>query len=91
MHLCSAEAQKEADDAILARAKAIRRVRYQKSWQPSAEPKREKEHWDFLLDEMQWMAKEFARFVAGSGLSLSAPRTIPAVSKPQVIAVLLCR
>ena len=91
MHLCSAEAQKEADDAILARAKAIRRVRYQKSWQPSAEPKREKEHWDFLLDEMQWMAKEFARYIASSDRSFSAPQTIPAVSKPYAIAVPLCR
>ncbi len=25
------------------------------------EPKRGKAHWDFLLEEMEWMAKEFAR------------------------------
>ncbi len=25
------------------------------------EPKRTKSHWDFLLEEMEWMAKEFSR------------------------------
>lgn len=69
---CSPEAKREAENAVLARAKAIRRVRYQKTWQPCAEPKHEKAHWDFLLNEMQWMAKEFARYVGKSHASDSS-------------------
>ena len=29
--------------------------------QPGAEPRRAKSHWDFVLEEMAWMANDFAQ------------------------------
>ena len=52
----------EEEVEILAKARKIRRRRDARVPQPFPEPKREKTHWDFLLEEMQWMAKEFSRY-----------------------------
>ena len=52
---------------MLAQAKKIREKRSHRALVPAPEPKRGKVHWDFLLEEMQWMAKEFARYV-GAGV-----------------------
>jgi hypothetical protein len=57
---CRGEAW-EAEAKVLAQAKKIREGRNHKALIPAPEPKRGKLHWDFLLEEMQWMAKEFAR------------------------------
>jgi len=46
---------------VIALAKKIRGERSHKALVPAPEPKRGKLHWDFLLEEMQWMAKEFIR------------------------------
>ena len=46
---------------MLAKAKKIKRRRDPRALAHYPEPKRGKVHWDFLLEEMQWMAKEFAR------------------------------
>lgn len=47
-------------EEILRRAAAIRARRGARVPAPAAEPPRKKAFWDYLLDEMQWMAKEFA-------------------------------
>ena len=46
---------------MLANAKKIKKRRDPRVLAHFPEPKRGKVHWDFLLEEMQWMAKEFAR------------------------------
>ena len=51
----------EADEAVLARARRIMAARDAKPLPTAVEPKREKAHWDFLMEEMAWMAKEFAK------------------------------
>ena len=57
------EEARAAEDALLERAAAIGRARDRAARQlPTAqEPKRGKAHWDFVLEEMAWMAKEFQR------------------------------
>ncbi|KAK9839615.1 hypothetical protein WJX81_001019 [Elliptochloris bilobata] len=54
---------RDAEDALLERAAGIMRARDSAARQlpPSQEPKRGKAHWDFVMDEMAWMAKEFQR------------------------------
>lgn len=47
-------------EEVLRRAAAIRSRRGARVPAAAAEPPRKKAFWDFLLDEMQWMAKEFA-------------------------------
>lgn len=48
---------------VLDQAAAIRelRERMTRPLPTYPEPKRTKVHWDFLLEEMEWMAKEFSR------------------------------
>jgi hypothetical protein len=48
---------------VLDQAAAIRELRERMTRQLPVfpEPKRTKVHWDFLLEEMEWMAKEFSR------------------------------
>ena len=49
------------EDAILERAEKIHEARNTKQLPVFPEPKRPKVHWDHVLEEMQWMAKEFAK------------------------------
>lgn len=49
------------EDAILERAEKIYEARNTKQLPVFPEPKRPKVHWDHVLEEMQWMAKEFAK------------------------------
>ena len=51
----------EAQEAVLTRAANVLRARDIKILPVFPEPKRPKTHWDHLLEEMQWMAKEFAK------------------------------
>ena len=51
----------EEEEAVLAKAKKIKKRRDPRVLAHFPEPKKIKVHWDFLLEEMQWMAKEFAR------------------------------
>ncbi|KAK9867647.1 hypothetical protein WJX84_005155 [Apatococcus fuscideae] len=55
------EERQEREDAILQRAADIRRTKAAASRTGWQEPKRPKGHWEHLLEEMQWMAKEFAK------------------------------
>jgi hypothetical protein len=41
----------------------VRRARALARAPPGAEPRRNKTHWDHLLEEAEWMAKEFQRCV----------------------------
>ena len=52
------------EDAIIQRANAIYERRNTKQLPAFPEPKRAKVHWDHVLEEMNWMAKEFAKCVA---------------------------
>ena len=64
-----ARAQRRAEeDALLERAAEVARARDAAARQlpASQEPKRGKAHWDFVMEEMAWMAKEFQR--CGPGL-----------------------
>ena len=59
-----AEEDKElALEALLEEAAAIRRLRdsLARPMPPAPEPKRAKTHWDHLLEEMTWLAKEFQK------------------------------
>lgn len=47
------------DQATLDRAKQVRKIYTSRSVAPAPEPKPGKAHWDFLLEEMKWMANEF--------------------------------
>lgn len=49
------------ETAILRAAAEIRQRRAIRVPQPQQEPPRRKTHWDFLLEEMKWMADEFRR------------------------------
>lgn len=51
----------EEENKILSRAEVIRQEQAKGKMAPSAEPKRPKVHWDYLLDEMSWLAKEFQK------------------------------
>ena len=46
---------------ILLRAEAIQQERARSRLPPAAEPKRAKSHWDHVLEEMSWLAKEFQK------------------------------
>ena len=55
--------RRAAEDALLERAAEVSRARDAAARQlpSSQEPKRGKAHWDFVMEEMAWMAKEFQR------------------------------
>ena len=55
------------EDALLERAAEVARARDAAARQLPAiqEPKRGKAHWDFVMEEMAWMAKEFQRYGPG--------------------------
>ncbi len=55
-----------AEDELLERAAQIRKLRdsLARPAPPAAEPKRPKTHWDHLLEEMTWLAKEFQKSVS---------------------------
>ena len=48
-------------DAIIGRANQIYERRNTKQMPSFPEPKRGKAHWDHMLEEMNWMAKEFSK------------------------------
>ena len=52
-----------AEEQLLEEAAAIRRLRdsLARPAPPAIEPKRPKTHWDHLLEEMAWLAKEFQK------------------------------
>ena len=49
------------ENRILSRAEAIQQERAKSRLPPAAEPKRAKSHWDHVLEEMSWLAKEFQK------------------------------
>lgn len=49
------------EDAIIGRANQIYEWRNTKQMPAFPEPKRSKVHWDHVLEEMNWMAKEFSK------------------------------
>ena len=49
------------EDEILQRAAEVRRMKAAANRAPWQDPKRGKDHRDHLHEEMQWMAKEFAK------------------------------
>lgn len=52
----------EREQDILTRAEEVRKRRTAlKSLPVYPEPKRTKVHWDYVLSEMEWMAKEFQK------------------------------
>eukprot|EP01018_Ginkgo_biloba_P025815 Gb_03424 [translate_table: standard] len=59
----SAAAKKAHEDIILDEAKAIKaKLKKNAEWakaNPFVEPPRRKSHWDFVLEEMAWMANDF--------------------------------
>ncbi|KAI7839523.1 hypothetical protein COHA_006706, partial [Chlorella ohadii] len=57
----AAEQQRREEDAVLAQAKRIQEVLSAAKVPPCPEPKRGKMHWDCVLEEMAWLAKEFAK------------------------------
>lgn len=62
--------RRAAEDALLERAAEVSRARDAAARQlpASQEPKRGKAHWDFVMEEMAWMAKEFQRCGPGPAL-----------------------
>ncbi|GAB4813110.1 hypothetical protein N2152v2_000156 [Parachlorella kessleri] len=54
-------ARMKREDVILKQAKAIRKSRDVKLPPVWQEPKKGRLHWDALLEEMQWLSKEFAK------------------------------
>ncbi len=59
-----------AEEQLLEEAAAIRRLRdsLARPAPPTIEPKRPKTHWDHLLEEMAWLAKEFQKCACASDL-----------------------
>jgi hypothetical protein len=57
---------KEEQQMILANAEKVRKARGAARAAPFPEPKRNKCHWDHLLEEAEWMAKEFQRCARSS-------------------------
>ena len=57
------EEHEQQEEDLLERAAEIRRLRdsLARPAPPAAEPKRPKTHWDHLLEEMAWLAKEFQK------------------------------
>ena len=51
------------EDELIERAQAIYKRRNTKQLPMFPEPKRGKAHWDHVLEEMTWMAKEFSKYV----------------------------
>ena len=49
------------EDALVERAEMIQERRTMKQLPAFPEPKRGKAHWDHVLEEMNWMAKEFSK------------------------------
>ena len=52
------------EDGIIEQAQEIFERRHAKQLPSFPEPKRSKVHWDHVLEEMSWMAKEFSKYVA---------------------------
>ena len=50
-----------AEDAVIEHAQIIYERRNTKQLPAFPEPKRGKAHWDHVLEEMNWMAKEFSK------------------------------
>ena len=50
------------EDAIVDQAHSIHERRNMKQLPAFPEPKRGKTHWDHVLEEMNWMAKEFFKY-----------------------------
>ncbi len=81
----AAAAAAAADDALLERAAALAAARDSAARQlpPSAEPKRGKAHWDHVLEEMAWMAKEFQRCaLAGAAVQRASHSPPSALAVP---------
>ena len=57
----AAAAKVRQEDALIARAHQIYERRNTKQMPVFPEPKRGKVHWDHVLEEMNWMAKEFSK------------------------------
>lgn len=57
------EDEELAEEALLDKAAAIRKLRdsLARPMPAAPEPKRPKVHWDHLLEEMTWLAKEFQK------------------------------
>jgi HSA len=53
--------REEYEEDILRRAAEAAARRNTKALPAFPEPKRGKAHWDFVLEEMAWMAKEFVK------------------------------
>ena len=49
------------EDAVVEHAQNIYEQRNTKQLPAFPEPKRSKAHWDHVLEEMNWMAKEFSK------------------------------
>ncbi|KAL4852636.1 Protein PHOTOPERIOD-INDEPENDENT EARLY FLOWERING 1 [Chlorella vulgaris] len=56
-----AQRQRREEDGVLVEAGRIKATRGALKVAPCPEPKRGKTHWDCLLEEMTWLAKEFAK------------------------------
>ena len=60
----TAEQARKREDKLLEAVGAIRALRAQLSLafgRPYPEPAKDKTHWDYLLEEMQWLHKDFAQ------------------------------
>lgn len=53
--------REEYEAWVFGRAKAIRKERARANVAAAQEPKRNKVHWDHVLEEMDWLAKDFIR------------------------------
>lgn len=51
------------EDALIEQADKIYERRNAKQLPAFPEPKRSKVHWDHVLEEMNWMAKEFSKYI----------------------------
>jgi hypothetical protein len=60
------------EEWVFARTKAINKARSKASVSAAQEPKRSKTAWDALLEEMEWLAKDFMR----SALDMGALPTV---------------
>ena len=53
---------------------------------PQPEPKRQKVHWDFLLEEMVWLQKEFTKYVSLHRMSKQHPAFCPTERRLSLMA-----